>query len=220
MSQHKTPLNLDPNFQNWDSETAIDTGSWTFAGTNATEIQLDRRHTRENPKRAIFPSAAGSSDYIYNGRFSWRGEITVAAGTFTLTSNEFAVQSGLMNPAMLLVCRQAAGLTVQARVVVADALGGTDNGSLSMGVGAISNNTVPRKFFWDTGTTTDLDLGANGGAINYWRSIGIQMPVVPAGAAAMQVRIEVTDVSATLPAHFDVGELSVVGQGSVIHGVG
>ena len=220
MSSFKTPLNLDSNFQNWTNPTTINATNWTFANTNATQVQLDRRHARDHPERARFPSAQKSSDYIYNGRFSWRGSIDVALGTFTLTSNEFAVEPGKMNPAMLLVCRQSAGLTVQARVVLADDLGGTDNGTLSMGVGVISNNTVPRNFFWDTATATDLDLGADGNAINFWRGIGIQMPIVPAGALAMQVRVEVTDVSGDIPGFFDIGELSVVGQGSVIHGVG
>lgn len=220
MSSFKSPLNRDPNFQRWASATAINTGNWTFANTNATQVQLDRRHPRDHPQRAIFPSAQKSSDYIYNGRFSWRGRIGTALGTFTLTSNEFRVEPGKMNPAMLLVCRQSAGLTVQARVVLADDLGGSDNATLSMGVGAVLNNTVPRHFFWDTGTSTDLDLGVDGGAINFWRAIGIQMPIIPAGAPAMVVRVEVTDVTGDIPGHFDIGELSVVGQGSVIHGVG
>ena len=73
---------------------------------------------------------------------------------------------------------------------------------------------------WRNGVDDDDRVGVDGGAINFWRGIGIQMPAVPAGGAAMQVRVEVTDVSGAIPGHFDIGELSVVGQGTVIHGVG
>jgi hypothetical protein len=219
MSQLKTPLNLDPNFEQWASATAINTSNWTFSGTNATQVQLDRRHPRDHPARAQFPSAQKSSDYIYSGRYSWRGSIDTALGSFTLLSSEFSVSPD-MNPAVLLVCRQQAGLSLTARIVLAPTSGGTDNASLNTPNQAAIPNSAPRHFFWDTTATRDLDLGADQGAINYWRHIGLQCPKVSGGGYWMQVRIEVTDVSGTIPAFFDVGEFSVVGQGAVVHGVG
>ncbi len=219
MSQLKSPLNLDPEFEQWTSATAINATNWTFSGTNATQVQLDRRHARDHPARAAFPSAQKSSDYIYSGRYAWRGSIDTALGSFTLTSNEFSVSPD-MSPAILLACRQQAGLTLTARVVLAPTSGGTDNASLRSPADAAIPNAAPRQLYWDTTATRDLALGADQGAINYWRNIGIQCPQVSGGGYWMQVRIEVTDVSGSIPAFFDVGAFSVVGQGAVVHGVG
>ncbi len=220
MASHKNPLNLDPEFEQWASATAINTSNWTFSGTNATQIQLDRQHARDHPERARFPSAQKSSDYIYKGRYSHRSTITTALGSFTLTSSEFAVAPGIMWPSTLLVCRRVQGLTLTARIVLAPTSAGTDNASLNTASSVPLFNPVPRHFFWDTTATRDLNLGVEGRASNIWTPVGIQSPAIPAGGNWMQVRIEVTDVSADIPAYFDVGEFSVVGQGTVIHGVG
>jgi len=219
MSQLKTILNLDPNFQVWDSATAIATANWTFAATNATQLQLSRRHPPGHIERTRFPSDTKAYDYTYQGEFSWRGVISVAGGTFALTSNEFAFDAGMV-PAVSLVYRAVAGLTLTARVVIAPSIAGTDMGSLQTSQAGPLNNQRPRKFFWDTTTTRDLSLMADGTAVDFWRRTGIQGPEAPGGCGSLTVRIDVTDISATIPAYFDVGELAVTAQGSRVHGVG
>lgn len=221
MSQLKTFLNLDPHFQQWASATAINTSNWTYSGTNATQIQLDKLHGELNPERTRFPSALKSSDYIYDGRFSWRSTITVAAGTFSLISNEFAFDAGMV-PAVSLVYRAVAGLTLTMRVIVAPSIAGTDNASLNTDITADLNQQRRKNYFWDTTATRNLPLqtGATAPAVDWWRRIGVQGPKAPNGAGSLQVRIDVTDDSSSLPAYFDIGEFGVTGQGTLIHGVG
>ncbi len=220
MADLKNKLNLDPNFQVWASATAINTTNWTFSGTNATQLQLDKDHPRTHIERTRFPSMMKSSDYTYGGnRFSWRGVIGTALGSFSMISSAFAADGG-MTPSISLVYRAVAGLTLTMRVIVADSLGGADTGSLATLQTQPLNNQRPKQLGWSATTTNDLTLMTAGTAVDLWRRTGIQPPALPLGARELQVRIDVTDISGTIDAHFDIGEFSVVGQSPNIHGVG
>jgi hypothetical protein len=210
-------LNQNPDMEYWSSPTALQ--DWTFNVTNADVRQLDRQHSQDHPERYRFPRTRNDDAYVYAGRFSARFRISVAAGTFELTSPEFGFDGG-MRGAVQLIYRCQAGMDLTARIVAAPGVGETDMAALVTQAAGDIAQRGNINYDWFTTATTNLTLFSAQPAVDFWRYHMIPIPPAPVGCRTLHIRIDVTDASAAIPAFFDIGRLAVLAHSPVTHGSG